>query len=529
MTLPGFTAQHSLYRSTAIYRSYSSRDQSASFLAEDDVIEPAFVCNPAKLQSCMLDNQIPYSIREVVCVRQYGDCSFFNGLECSGSGELAQCVSSGYVNCGGVACPLGAQACCDDVCCAVGEICCGGPCCSPESCCGGSTCVDLTSDHEYCGNCHTSCGPTQCCIDGTCTTNTKSDPNNCGTCGHVCPTGTNCCNGICCNLASDNNNCGSCGNICTVAQSDYSTVGPTCCDGQCSNLQVDPNNCGSCGTVCPNEYTCFFGCCVDEAPILVSDSSDYYGNTNYWISDKQNCRNIPGLTVTFETDNDGTTATNGFSLQLNAVPPPNNNQVTWMQYVFVIDGSNVETWVEYWNIDSSNNCIMFSNNNISGSGSSCCGNGNCCNWWDSFWQGLFGGGCDTPSVSLTTSNGFQPGTFLSITLNADGNGNITEAVFEIDGQWSSTVPIPGNLQVPIQSFQYVLVGEDGGASTEFLSIGGTITYQAAYGHQLCVQGAHNSCPSYNIYPGFTAELSNATYGNMSKCCGGTLQQTTDIL
>jgi hypothetical protein len=160
MTLPGFAAQHSLYKSSTIYRSYSGRGQSSGVVAEEDVIEPAFVCNPAKYQSCLLDNQIPYSFRPVACSFEYRDCSSFNGRECSGSGESAQCVSSGYVNCGGVACPLGAQACCDDVCCAVGEICCGGVCCSPDSSCD-EACANSTSD--------------QCCIDGLCVTHPQPD------------------------------------------------------------------------------------------------------------------------------------------------------------------------------------------------------------------------------------------------------------------------------------------------------------------------------------------------------------------
>jgi Stigma-specific protein, Stig1 len=207
MTLPGFDAERSLYKSSTIYRSYSGRGQSSSVVAEEDIIEPAFVCNPTKLQSCMNDNQIPSSIREVVCVRLYGDCSLFQGRTCTGSGDSRECTSSPVVTCGGLPCP------------------------PPLACCDG-VCTNLTLDAEHCGNCLTSCGPTHCCINGACRTNTRTDPQNCGTCGVVCPPGTSCSGGWCVTGA---------GALPLNSNSNYLLVNcdtyPNCSGASCKNIE----------------------------------------------------------------------------------------------------------------------------------------------------------------------------------------------------------------------------------------------------------------------------------------------------
>jgi hypothetical protein len=223
-------------------------------------------------------------------------------------------------------------------------------------------------------------------------------------------------------------------------------------------------------------------------------------------------------------------SSNGFSLQLNAVPPPNNQQVTWMQYVFVVTGSEVDAWVEYWDWQSSGSCIMFSNNNSG----SCCSNGNCCGWFDSWWDSQFGGICNN-SFFLTSANAtVEAGLDLSIILNTDNQGNVTEAVFQavfaVDGSGIQlSVPIPANLQVPVSAFQYVVVGQDNCQTANFSSGKGTITYSVPSGQELCVAGQSlpNACPLPANFPsyGFTGESSNAVYGPTNDCCGSQLSQT----
>lgn len=233
-------------------------------------------------------------------------------------------------------------------------------------------------------------------------------------------------------------------------------------------------------------------------------------------------------------------APNGFSLQLNAVPPPNSQNITWMQYIFAVNvadgyGNSANGNVEYWgNLTNQNTpnggCIAFSNQDLN---VNCCGNGDCCSGWDSFWDPIFGGGCQTQMPNFGPDSGtLSAGYEIAIVL-ITGGGNVTAALFEV---WdnngvlisSFTVPIPGYLQVPVQAFQFVAVGESGGANTQFSSGGGTITYSVASGQELCVDGGAISCPKGAVYSGSTGETSNAKYGTMNNCCGNTLTQSLTV-
>jgi hypothetical protein len=149
MSTPGFTAEHSLYRTCRNYCTFGTHPQA----------------NGMTLQ--LLPSQIPPPIHPC--------------------GLLVPCYVSGTtVFC----CPPG-QSCCDpdtNTCCLPGQ-CCNGECCSPgHACCNG----------ECCGLPGWSCCNGECCPPGQCCN------------GICCPNGV-CCNGVCCsgNQACFNGCCAS--------------------------------------------------------------------------------------------------------------------------------------------------------------------------------------------------------------------------------------------------------------------------------------------------------------------------------
>jgi len=243
-------------------------------------------------------------------------------------------------------------------------------------------------------------------------------------------------------------------------------------------------------------------------------------STNYWLSN-DNCQPIGDLYVSLDVEGPGYLgAQNGFSLQLNAVPPPNNGtNVTWMQYALLVGNYGIDGVIQYWDNAASANCVLFSNNQV---GSNCCNDGNC--------GGVFS---DAQVADLDPSNVIPGGSFLAIDLYSS-NGNITGALFAgwinwpYGGWFQNYVPIPENLQIPIQAFQFVAVGLDNLDDTTFTHAdgygGGTINYVVHSGN-LCVMGANNSCSPRAIYSGFTGETSNMSYGPMDTCCGPVLSQS----
>jgi hypothetical protein len=463
--------------------------------------------------------------------------------------ETCGCINGGVCQNGTCQCTNG-QTYCKDICTYIDTDAnnCGtcGNVCPPGQCCVGGQCVqkNLKTDPNNCGSCGTVCYSYGCCDDGKCA-NVLSDDKNCGTCGNSCAAGQSCCQGVCADYQNDFYNCGGCGVQCGAGLTcchgncvglgepehcgscDNVCKNKCCYNGSCADFSNDPNNCGSCGNLCEPSFNCYNGCCVNGTPGLTSAIGAI--STNYWLVNQNTCENISDLAVGLYVQSNLSTS-NGFSLQLNAVPPP-NSVISWMQYTFIVSGSSVTGNVEYWGFSNQGtpvSCMAFSNQNLN---VNCCSYGNCCNGWESFWDPIFGGACQTgiPFLSLP-SNTIPAGYELLISLNSDpSSGNVTAATFWVFDQNGDltyiTVDIPGNLQVPVQAFQYVAVGKNGRANTTFTSGSGTISYTVAEGQELCVAGASVPCASANVYSGFTGETSNASYGNMNHCCGNDLKQS----
>jgi hypothetical protein len=499
------------------------------------------------------------------------------GLSCCPSGTSC-CDPLNHVCCSPP------EYCCFGTCCAPGEGCCIGPdgfgtCCPVgEKCC-------LSPDGQTGWCC---AGDQACTAQGCCPQSDVPCGDQCCAVVLPAGSNAACCNGNCSDTNTDPDNCGGCagagGQVCTAPAGGTPTCsagkcdfdcnpGLTKCSGQCVDVSTDPNNCGTCGTVCPavtfvNGIDQFYGCCnsdptmtptpscitlpsLSSAPPNPSSCSlgptgctggCSNGNTNYWIA-AANCANISGLSVTLDPQ-PRLTADN-FSIQLNAVPPPslsaNPNQIQWMQYIFWVNSYTsygtspptnsaiVEGWVEYWSQIPSTPpgtlCTSFATNNV---GSACCSKGNCCTSTDILGEDT----CNT--VVRQGPFGYSPipaGSDIAsyqISLSTDTTGNVTQAnfvVIDTSGNPSSlAVPIPTNVQAPIQAFQFVAVGLDNCAIANFDSgSGASIIYDSPSGQQLCIQGPSNSC--IGGLSSSTGESSNATYGFMDACCDNVLFQS----
>jgi hypothetical protein len=128
MNIPGFNAQHSIYRSAANYRTTESSFETGGGGRLDDVIEPASACNLTKFQQCINNGGLPPDILEAVCNQQYGLC--LRGASCCGIGEDRACrdVSSDPNNCGSCGHSCGSGVCCNETCCSAGNACSNGCC-----------------------------------------------------------------------------------------------------------------------------------------------------------------------------------------------------------------------------------------------------------------------------------------------------------------------------------------------------------------------------------------------------------------
>jgi len=132
---------------------------------------------------------------------------------------------------------------------------CDGDINSPTGC--SQECIAKNCNHfqQSCRGCANPCPGGQFC-NRVCK-DTSSDRNNCGGCGNVCPPGVPCrsgvcgclpgqtlCNGVCRSLSGDPQNCGACGHACGAGQ--------VCQDGNCvaGNCRVFCSTWNSCNQTC---------------------------------------------------------------------------------------------------------------------------------------------------------------------------------------------------------------------------------------------------------------------------------------
>lgn len=281
-------------------------------------------------------------------------------------------------------------------------------------------------------------------------------------------------------------------------------AGQTCCNGTC----------------CLAAQTCFNGCCS-------SGTQPLGGNTNFVFNAASRCQNISGLTVSVDVTQE-LFAADGFSIQLNAynsVGPP----TSWMQYVLMVNGDQVGTRIEYWDIAQFLSCaasvppslagiicsdaMTFNNPNILG-----------VQWWPA------PGGATIPNLTLPSTNTIPANYALTIALQNDSSGNITGATFSVTDDMGNNFPltlsVDQEFQFPIVAFQLNIVGYDNSQNTVFSSGGGLISYEAQNG--LCVEGElPDLCSQSAASDTPTAENSNVTYGAISapSCCGSSIQQS----
>lgn len=162
MSLPGFGAESSLYRSSGHYQMAVGAENSdgiagAITRADGIILEPLprhpFI-RKGSCTGCYRDST-------GACVQ---DCTFcFKGFEPDG------CISGTYV--------------CPDSACSPLPVChhpefynCGLTCCPFKNACCDGLCVDLSSDPNNCGSCGNVCAPQSCCWNGICVPQAPAPP-----------------------------------------------------------------------------------------------------------------------------------------------------------------------------------------------------------------------------------------------------------------------------------------------------------------------------------------------------------------
>jgi hypothetical protein len=288
-------------------------------------------------------------------------------------------------------------------------------------------------------------------------------------------------------------------------------------------LKTDTANCGGCGQACPTSpFGLQPGCQNGECECTAGGNLE--GNGNYILFN--NCSSIPGLTVTFTASEDinaaacpynngsstpvagSCTANGGFSMQLNASPPP-NSQFSFMQYVLEVSGDTVGFQIQYW-------CTINSCTN-----NACCHPGSPC----SCANPVFNPYPIAATILNLSSTTLKQDSVLEIKLNTNPNGNVTSVTFiatspDTPNNPPQTVQIPAAFQAPISAFDVVFVGPNNSQISDFSSGAGSLQYSVSNG-KLCVQGA-GTCNGQSLG---TAENSNATYSTLApSCCGSTLAQ-----
>jgi hypothetical protein len=243
------------------------------------------------------------------------------------------------------------------------------------------------------------------------------------------------------------------------------------------------------------------------------------GNNNVILVSQ--CKNLNGLTVTFNVTEDLVTVGNtGFGLQLNCFPQAGqtfqSQLLNWFQFFMPVGNPNDQklSWaVEYWNTN----------------GPTAWPPGHTPNPANTVPQRpVIPNDEGAAAFASAPSNQILAGSILQIQLSTDTNGNITQVNFNYTdpgGNLSTAnYTFKSNAIFPIYGCQLVLVGPIGGAPTSFSSGAGTFTYSLTSG-SLGVETT--VCGGYNEPQ--TAENSNSIYGDVTPATGSTVTQTVGVV
>jgi hypothetical protein len=518
--LPGFTASASLYKTRNVYRGEVSSSGGGDAPPLFPALAPPWTSSetssplmapPGGGGDCNCSTTCARTCKGIEPVERYNFCyqSCYDPCygACHPTPSAANCSTTALNKCLATATSQFVTNSCHLL---------YGPTLPGFGCCGGMN-ISLNSGN-HCGTCNHACPSGTTCCSRACM-DTNSSISNCGSCGNVCPSGASCqggfcvcpnggmscggaccpethscCNGVCTDTSNDRANCGTCRSACPP--------GLPCCNGSCSDTSSDFSNCGGCGNLCTGSDSCFKSCCVSGAPALTS-------NSNYVLAN--GCTNILGLTATLEVTQDFVSDI-GFTMQLNAVPPA-GTATTWMQYVFRVSGTGIQGQVQYWDVPAFQSCS----------------------------KSMPGGDCssaetfaplpvDIPlSKSLPIQNTLPAGYTLEVALTNDISGNVTSATFTVidDAGASSaiTIPVDASVRFPVVAFEPAIVGPDNSLAANFSSGIGVLSYAGSNG-SLCVQGASSDTCSGNSVD--TGETSNASYSEISPCCGSPAKQQVSV-
>jgi len=244
------------------------------------------------------------------------------------------------------------------------------------------------------------------------------------------------------------------------------------------------------------------------------------GSQNYELVGT-NCQNIQGLTVILDVSEDLVTSQNGgFSLQLNALPPPGmmsqGETLNWLQYIIYIQNGTASYEIQYWALGASLPWppgVTPAPNTTP-------------------WLPALPTDYQLTSFGSAPSSQLLKGSALKIALETDSSAsaNVTSATFSITDPTGSVsskkFTFPAGALYPICAFEVDLVGPGGLSTSTFTSGAGQLTYSVSAG-EVCAQPPGTTGVCSFQYHG-TGENSNAFYGPIIPNCGSlqTQQITT---
>lgn len=302
MSLPGFWATSSLYKSTKNYRAGAAPVRESAPLRAAGPLNRHTLQHGHEFRTGQPGGLFaaPLSSAPIYCSVQYcdeqvskyfdqcrvrQDCSSMPAwwaVACSAAGKAneylcnlinrvqsTQCRTDPSFRCELLA---GGGVCINDECCREEDVC-GAECCG-----SGTTCIK-SADADLCCPTQLACGD-QCCSPGS-----------------------SCCGlplGECVSLASDASNCGTCGNQCSPSQvcqngSCECPGGKVCGAACCGDCQIcDSGSCRNCDSSPPNCETCKGGNCVTLGEGYCWSSGTCCGECQMCDPASQTCQNASG-------------------------------------------------------------------------------------------------------------------------------------------------------------------------------------------------------------------------------------------